>query len=91
MMLCDSVVVVTGGTDTVDAGVNGDVDIVADAGAVDIVAGIACVDVEGSNVVDAGAIAVVVDTGCVAVAIRGFFKKTIAFGPVVLSVVVTLP
>ncbi len=82
-MLCESVVVVAGDTATIDTGVDADVDTVDDAEAIDIVAAV--------DAAARGAIACAVVTDCAAVVIRGLFTKTIAFGPVVLSVVVTVP
>ncbi len=75
-VLCESVVVVAGDTATVDTCVDAAVDADVDT-------------VDDAGTVDAVAGAVVTD--CAAVAIRGLFTKTIAFGPVVLSVVVTVP
>ncbi len=51
----------------------------------------AAVDADFDTVAAVDAVAGAVVTDCAAVAIRGLFTKTIAFGPVVLSVVVTVP
>jgi hypothetical protein len=86
MVLCESVVLVVDSTAFVDSDVNAAVDV--DIDSVDIAGGgngrstvFLCVRGSVDDVV----------TGCVDVSIRGLFTKTIAFGPVVLSVVVTVP